>query len=272
MSITVSNLTVYPIKSSAGIDLSNAWLDELGLSFDRRFVLTETNGRFITARTDPRICLIQVNLTATGLKLIAPDMPVLAIEYNRFSDNYQDIRVWQDTIAAQHCLVEYDRWFSQYLGRDCQLHYFGEQSKRQVKDKTNDLSFADGYPVLLIGQASLDELNTRLPSPVTMSQFRPNIVVEGTEAFQEDQWAQVRIGEVEFEVTKPCTRCDFTTVDPDTAEFHPKREPINTLKQYRKAKKGGILFGQNLVPLNQGQIKQGDTLTIVSTKAAPEFV
>ena len=234
--IKLAQINIYPIKSTAGIQLSSSWIDEYGLSFDRRFVLCADNGQFITARTAHKLCLIQASLTATGLKLIAPNMPVLSIDYQTFSRSYQNITVWKDTISAQHCQATYDMWFSEYLNQSCQLLYFGKNSQRYVKNKTNQVAFADGYPLLLISESSLKDLNHKCPDTeaLTMARFRPNLVISGCDAFAEDSWGHIRIGEVEFELTKPCSRCIFTTVDPLTSEKHKTMEPLTTLKTYRQ--------------------------------------
>ncbi len=277
-SMQLSQISVYPLKSSAGIQLSNSWIDGLGLSFDRRFVLTDDKGQFITARTEPRICLIQANITATGLVLTAPDMPKLVINTHQLRDIYQTVIVWNDNINAQQGNSEHHQWFSRYLNRPCQLLHFGELSIRNVpktSTRTNQLAFADGYPLLLISQASLDDLNKRCPTTITMNQFRPNLVIDNCEAFAEDTWQQIRIGEVEFELRKPCTRCIFTTINPDTAIKDSHQEPITSLKAYRQAAEGElegeILFGQYLIPLNQGQIKLTDTVTVIKKKSPPVF-
>ncbi|WP_286234593.1 YcbX family protein [Thalassotalea sediminis] len=270
--LEVQSLHIYPIKSAAGIDLSHAWADEYGLSFDRRFVVTELNGQFITARTQPKLCLITVNITPEGLVLTAPDMPVLEIKSRQFSEQYHDITVWNDNIEALYCHQHYDKWFSEYLGIPCQLHFFAERSTRYVKNRNNQVAFADGYPLLITTQATLDDLNKRLKNhQVSMKQFRPNIVVANSEAFAEDTWQHIRIGEVEFEITKPCSRCIFTTVDPVTGEKHAKQEPLATLKQYRQLANGDVIFGQNMVALNKGTIRQGDQVTILAQQAAPLY-
>jgi len=275
----LSQISVYPLKSSAGIQLSNSWIDELGLSFDRRFVLTDDKYQFITARTEPKICLIQASITATGLVLTAPNMPKLVIDYLQLSERYQTVVVWNDKINAQQGNSEHHQWFSRYLNRPCQLLHFGKLSKRNVpstSNSTNQLAFADGYPLLLISQASLDDLNKRCPTIITMNQFRPNLVIDNCDAFAEDTWQHIRIGEVEFELRKPCTRCIFTTINPETAIKDIHQEPITSLKTYRQAAegelKGEVLFGQNLVPLNQGQIKLTDTITIIKKKVSPTFL
>jgi len=271
---TVTNISVYPIKSSAGIHLSTSWVDDLGLSFDRRFVVSDNNGQFFTARTEPKLCLIQANLTTTGLVLTAPNMPLLVINYSTFSSQYKAVTVWKDTIEGQQCTNEHNLWLSQYLGKPCQLLYFGEKSRRLVKDSNSSVSFADGYPLLLISEASLTDLNQRSSTNdfLEMSRFRPNIVVDNCLPFAEDTWQHIRIGEIEFELSKPCSRCIFTTVDPLTGEKHAQQEPLKTLKSYRQVASGDVMFGQNLIPLNQGQIKRGDSVEIINKKQPPIFV
>ncbi|MEP4889461.1 MAG: YcbX family protein [Aliiglaciecola sp.] len=265
--LSLSQINIYPIKSCAGISLATSKVEQMGLEFDRRFVLTQTNGTFITARTDSTLCLVETQVTATGLRLNAPGMPELTIKYADFSENYQMVKVWQDNINGQYCHRDYDQWFSRYLGKPCNLVFFGEQSSRQVINSSSEVSFADGYPFLVISQQSLQDLNSRLASPVTMSQFRPNLVVDNCTAFEEDSWKKVRIGDVEFEVMKSCSRCIFTTIDPKSAEKHQQKEPLTTLQKYRKDKKGDVLFGQNLIALNTGTISLNDEVVVTERQA-----
>jgi uncharacterized protein YcbX/ferredoxin len=273
---SLQSLHIYPLKSATGIALSNSWVDDYGLNFDRRFVITDANGQFITARTKPRLCLIKVHLSEYGLVLNAPDMPALHINYQKLSPTYKTITVWEDNIQAQYGNEDYDLWISQYLNTPCQLLYFGERSQRLVNNSHKQVAFADGYPLLLISQASLDDLNGKLALPlnkkITMSQFRPNIVVDNCDAFDEDTWLHIRIGEVEFEVAKPCSRCIFTTINPQNAEINQQQEPLSTLKNYRQVANGDVMFGQNLIALNQGSIKQGDEVIILKKQSSPTFV
>jgi MOSC domain-containing protein len=280
---TLSQINIYPVKSTAGIALTNSTVDAYGLAFDRRFVLTDMAGMFITGRTQPKIALIQSQLTMQGLQLTAPNMPPLTMNYRDFSRCYQQVQVWKDSINSQYCSITIDMWFSDYLDLPCQLLYFGENSQRQVKNSNKEIAFADGYPLLLISQASLDDLNQRLTinnsqnsgaqKPITMQQFRPNLVVNNTLAFAEDSWQRIRIGEVEFEVVKPCSRCIFTTVDPDSGEKHPQQEPLTTLKKYRfDPTKKEIIFGQNLIALNQGKIQLNDKVEILTTQIASIYI
>lgn len=274
----ISSLHIYPIKSTAGIKLPVATVEELGLAFDRRFVICDPSGQFITARTEPSLCLVHTKLLADGIELSVPTMPSLTLTYAEFSSKYQNVTVWGDDINGQVCSEKANTWFSEYLQRPATLLYFGDNSFREKKPNTEDarkLAFADGYPLLLISQASLDELNNHLENQqqqtVSMAQFRPNIVIENTLPFAEDSWQHIRIGEVEFKVSKPCERCVFTTVNPQSGEKHPQQQPLQTLKSFRKTNNGEVLFGQNLIPLNCGQIKAGDKLTVISQKKPPIF-
>jgi len=291
--IKVSSLHIYPIKSTAGIDLPHAMVNELGLAFDRRFVVNDASGQCITARTEPKLCLVQTKLTAHGIELSADNMPTLILTYEKFSNQYQDVTIWGDNIAGQLCSNEADIWFSEYLQRPCQLLFFGQDSSRKKKPNTErarDVAFADGYPLLLISQASLDNLNSRLEGKrledshlenkhlsdsqqqaVSMAQFRPNIVIDNCQPFAEDGWQRIRIGEVEFKVSKPCERCIFTTINPQNAEKHPEQQPLRMLKSFRQNHNGEVLFGQNLIALNSGRIKAGDKLTVISHQKPPVF-
>ena len=270
----LQNITIYPIKSTAGISLSSSWVEELGLAFDRRFVIATTSGEFITARTQPRLCLIQVDLTQTGMILTAPNMPALVINYHELTSHYVSVNVWKDNINAQQCSEDINQWFCQYIQLPCQLLFFGEKSNRLVKNKSTQVSFADAYPLLLLSQASLEHLNSLYAEGerrMTMAQFRPNIVVNNCDAFAEDTWQHIRIGEVEFEATTPCTRCIFTTINPETGKKHLQQEPLKTLKNYRQLENGDVLFGQNLVALNHGKIKQGDQVEVLKRQTPPTF-
>ncbi len=273
--LQLSQINIHPIKSCSSISLSSATVDQFGLLGDRRFVIVDAQGMFITGRTHPQLTLVTIKQTPMGLQVNAPNMPELTINFSSFSDHYKKVQVWNDQINAQHCAETYDQWFSQFLSTPCQLMYFGKQSQRLVEKRNDKVAFADGYPLLLISQASLDDLNDRLKQqqllPVSMSQFRTNLVIDNAIAYQEDSWRHIRIGEAEFEVVKPCSRCVFTTVDPKTGEKHSEMQPLKTLRQYRASRhKKGIMFGQNLITIKQGTIKLTDPVEVLSTQA-PEI-
>lgn len=266
MRCSVKDLFIYPIKSTQGIALEKSNVQECGLAFDRHFLVTDTDGKFITGRSKAKMVMIQTRLDDNGIILDAPGMPTLALHYLEFSNDYHPVQVWGDKVKGQHCSVAADSWLNQYLGVECRLYYFGPNSVRHVSDTTHPVSFADGYPLLLLSQASLRDLNQKSSQPISMGQFRPNIVVTGCGPFAEDSWHKIKIGDVEFLVTKPCSRCVFTTVDPKTGKRSENKEPLTTLRHYRQGSDGQIYFGQNLIPLNSGQIHAGDNIEILSSQ------
>ncbi|GDY24376.1 hypothetical protein AHAT_02660 [Agarivorans sp. Toyoura001] len=267
----LSQLSVYPIKSTAGIHLNHAYVEEHGLAFDRRFVVCQPDGIQITARTHPKLAQVHSALNRDGLHLRAPNMAALDIVYSEFSEDYREVMIWKDSVQAQHCHRSYDAWFSEYLGEPCHLVFFGQQSQRKVKQRESQVSFADGYPLLLISEASLEDLNLRSSAIHSMEQFRPNIVVKNTEAFAEDGWKRFKIGEVEFEVQNPCSRCIFTTLDQASGQFHPNKEPLATFAKYRQGDGGNVYFGQNVVALNSGKISLYDSIEVLETRQAEVY-
>lgn len=263
---TLSQLNVFPVKSIAGISQSQAWVEQQGLSFDRRFMVTRPDGSMITARKHPQLVRVSAALLANGLVLSYPQQPPLKLQYSDFAMTESEATVWKDTFNAYLTTKAADDWFSKIIGEPVQLLFTGEQSQRLRTKINRHVSFADGYPMLIISEASLDELNARSPQNHTMDQFRTNLVVSGTEPFAEDGWKRIRIGEVEFEAVKPCSRCILTTVDPATGEFNPLKEPLNTLSAFRSDGSGEVYFGQNLVALNEGIIRVGDSIEVLETK------
>ncbi|MDO6562189.1 MOSC domain-containing protein [Amphritea sp. 1_MG-2023] len=270
MSPSLSAITVYPIKSTAPVSLSRSSVTATGLAFDRQLVLCNEQGKFLTARTHPQLLTVKTALLPGGLMISAPGVEPLTLEYAALSQQYDEINVWHDQIRARYCGESAQRWFEALMQQPCKLYLFGEQSERAVSDKpAHQVAFADGYPLLLISQASLDDLNQRCQSTVLMQQMRPNLVIEHCEAYAEDSWKRIRVGEVEFEIVKPCGRCILTTTDPTTLQRNPDREPLSVLKKYRKGRDGEAHFGQNLIALNHGIISLDDPIEILET-AAPE--
>lgn len=266
---SLTDIFIYPIKSTKGIQLPQSLVEEKGLKNDRRYMLVDTEGRFITGRTHPQLTQISIEFSKKGLYVSAPNQLSFYIEPNQFTNASMPVEIWSDTVQAQHCHQNYDHWFSQFLNERCHLVYFSEKTSRQVKNKQTQVSFADGYPLLLINQTSVDQLNARLENPVTPLHFRPNVLIKGDFPFVEDSWARIKIGEVEFEVSKPCSRCTFTNVDPKTG-IPDLQDPLKTLAQFRYHE-GDIDFGQNLIPLNEGIIRVGDELQVLESKGAPFY-
>lgn len=265
----ITELYIYPIKSCKGISLPQTLVEEKGLKHDRRYMLIDKQGKFITGRTHPQLTQIKIEFSKKVLLINAPKQATLTIQPEQFSPQTLAAQVWSDTVQAQHCHPDYDRWFSDYLGEPCQLVYFSENSSRLVKNRNTQVSFADGYPLLLINQRSLEQLNERLDEPVSSLHFRPNIVIQGDEPFIEDSWKRIRIGEVEFEVSKACSRCTFINVNPKTGKAAVK-EPLDSLSKFRY-RDGEVYFGQNLIPLNQGVIRCGDPLQVLETDTPPVY-
>lgn len=263
---TLSQIYVYPIKSITGIEQSSSWVEPQGLSFDRRFMVASLNGRMVTARENPQMVRVKAALQANGLVLTYPEAKPLHLNYADCVMDEVTCQVWKDEFQAYSTSQQANDWFSFIIGKKVQLLFTGEQSNRQRKKIQTNVSFADGYPLLLVSQASLDELNQRSSSIHSMAQFRPNLVVCDTEAFAEDSWKRIRIGEVEFEVIEPCMRCVLTTVNPKTAMRNEQNEPLKTMATFRANESGGVFFGQNLIAKNEGMILKNDKVIVLERK------
>jgi len=262
----LSQINVFPVKSVGGLSVSTSWVEKQGLMFDRRFMLAFSDGSMVTARKYPEMVTVKSCLTQDGLVFTADGHAALRIRYSEFKMQEAPAQVWKDNFVAYTTTDEADDWFSQVLGQRVELLFTGEQSNRVREKLGHNVSFADGYPVLVISEASLAELNRRSPEKHSMEQFRTNLVVSGTEPFAEDSWKRIRIGEVEFESVKPCERCILTTVDVNKGSLRGSKEPLNTLSQFRANERGGVFFGQNLVAINEGVIHQDDKIEVLEYK------
>lgn len=272
MGIILTQLNVYPVKSVAGISLSHAWAQTMGLSFDRRFMVANTAGHFITGRTHPIMSEIQVSLESNGIILDHPSMSPLVLKYTDFDMANVSTHVFSDKFSAYSTTVLANAWFSQLLGGEKQLLYIGENTSFRLRKKENTpLSFADGSPLLLLNQASLDALNARSFETHLMRQFRGNLVVSGAEAFEEDRWAKIRVGSVIFSIDAPCSRCIFTTLDLKTGRFRENAEPLTTLARFRTDEKGNVNFGMNLITLREGMLKVGDDIEVLALRKPEEY-
>jgi uncharacterized protein len=272
--IFVSALYLYPIKSCAGIPLEVAEIGPRGIQGDRAFMLVDSSGRFITQREQPCMALIHPEIGKDGgLTVKAPGMPALDIIVNDTGKRYK-VGIWKDTCIGVDQGDVITDWFSTFLETPCRLVWMPEDYIRRVDTRyavgeQDQVGFADGYPFLLISEASLDDLNARMQYPLPMNRFRPNIVVHGTLPYAEDTWREIRIGQMIFRIVKSCARCEIPTTDQDTATRG--KEPLRTLATYRQAIRG-VMFGQNLLHENEGTIRVGDTVEIVEEAAAPNFI
>lgn len=264
---TIQDIFIYPIKSLGGIRLNEAKVEERGFQFDRRWMLLDPQGVFITQRTHTQMALLQVELGETGLIVFDKRNPEdkLQIPYNLISDQVIEVEIWDDRVIANIVDPRLDTWFSEKLGMACHLVIMPESTQRKVSPKyaVNDesVSFADGMPYLILGQESLNDLNSRLEKTVPMDRFRPNIVFFGGQAYAEDSWKKIRIGAVGFQLVKPCARCVLTTIDQETG-FKGK-EPLKTLAGYRTIG-NKVYFAQNMVALESGTIRIGDQIILES--------
>lgn len=269
----ISEINIYPIKSLKGISLNESLVEGKGLQFDRRWLLVDGKNEFYTQRDFPKMATIETDVSENGLK-VSDGENFLQIPLEPREKLPATVKVWSSRVRALVYENDVNDWFSDVLQTDCRLVLMPEESKRRVNyfyavHKDDAVSFADGYPFLLIGENSLADLNARLDEDVPMNRFRPNFVVAGSGAFAEDGWKKIKIGDAVFHVVKPCSRCVITTIDQETGSFTGK-EPLKTLATYRIPKrsvKRKINFGQNLIAETIGvKIKVGDTVEILESK------
>ena len=264
----LSGLYRYPLKSAAGESLEETGLDALGVTGDRRWMVVDAGtGRFLTQRLLPQMSQLQARWQGTEqLLLRAPGMSELRVALPNQRAELRAVTIWRDSLQVPDAGEAAALWLSQLLGRVCRLVQVPAAYARQVDtayaEVGDKVAFADGFPLLLIGQASLDDLSARVGRPLEVLRFRPNLVVAGSEPYAEDSWKRIRIGALEFRVLKPSVRCIFTTIDPLTGERSADREPMTTLKTFRE-KEGDVLFGQNLAVDGSGWLEVGMQVEIL---------
>lgn len=265
----VSQLFVYPIKSLGGVSLKSAEITDRGLKFDRRWMLIDESDRFISQRTASQLALIKIELGDLGLRVFHADTPLdsLIIPYDVNADASKQVEIWDDTCLALHLDTEFDNWFTSKTGLNCRLVFMPEDTQRLVtpphRNNGEINSFSDSYPFLIIGESSLDDLNSRMEDNLPMNRFRPNIVFSGGEPYIEDKLAWFLINKVNFYGIKLSARCNVTTINQENATVG--KEPLKTLSTYRKMN-NKIYFGQNLVHEGKGIISVGDAIEILETK------
>lgn len=287
----LAEINVYPVKSLKGISLRSAVVESRGLRSDRRWMLTDEEGRFLTQREEPKMATFATEISGEGITVMAGDQDSIRI-FPISEGKKRSVRVWQSEVEA----IAYDRrtnrWFSDVLEREVCLVYMPDSSRRPINklfDRGDDIvSFADGYPVLLANYGSLEELNRRIArgpgrdedanaGQLSMQRFRANLVIGDCEAFLEDRWEVLKVGDAVFRATKPCARCIVTTVDPERGIFDGE-EPLRTLSRFRKARDvmpdrieplglnpNAVIFGINLVPENPGvELRVGEKVEAVA--------
>lgn len=254
----LSAIHVYPVKSLRGVSLPRGEARRAGFRHDRRWMLTDEDGRFITQREDVRLSQVDVALNGNGY-VLSVDKRLIELP-EEFAGERTRVTVWRSTLdAALH--PEGSAWFSDWLDRKVQLVFLPRDVVRSTNqgEEGDQVSFADGYPYLLVGQSSLADLNNRISAdePLSMARFRPNLVVSGADAYAEDGWQRLQIGALRFRGIKRCDRCTITTINPETAQKGP--EPLRTLSKYRR-EGNNVYFGMNLCPDAEGELQVGDEL------------
>jgi hypothetical protein len=261
--VVVSELAIYPVKSLRQVPVQSSSIDMCGLKHDRRWMVVDAEDRMLTQRKISRMCLIQPALNEQGLSLQALDMQTLQVN-NITEKEKRIVTVWKESCNAQDCGDEAAHWLSQFLQVECRLVYFPEDEFRKLDQnyaqKQDRTAFSDGFPVLLISQASLDDLNSRMDEDIPMARFRPNIVVSGCEPFAEDGWKRLKIGDLKLRVVKPCSRCVIPSIDIEKAERG--EEPTRTLLKYRK-RENKVYFGQNAIIDGRGEISKGMVIEVL---------
>jgi len=266
--LRLSALYRYPLKSGKPEILQSIGLDKLGLAGDRRWMLVdEASGRFLTQRAEAKMSQLSALWNAQGgLTLSAPGLAALDVPLPEADSDLRGVTIWRDTLRVPDAGDEAARWVSDFIGKPTRLVQVPLDRARMTQAgygrEDDQVAFADGFPLLLIGEASLEDLVQKVGRPLEMLRFRPNLVIEGSAAFAEDGWKRIRIGDVEFRMVKPCSRCILTTIDPQTGERSADREPLATLQKYR-AQADGAMFGQNLVNDSNGQLEVGMPVEIL---------
>jgi uncharacterized protein YcbX len=260
--VKISQLFCYPFKSARGIALDHTNVEERGLEFDRRWMAVDAGGRFLSQRTHSMLARITVRLDLPSGQLVLSHagMNDLALPLSFTSPFRRNVVVWDDTMSALECGNEADHWITHVVGETASIVYFPDDSRRAVDVRyahnQEHTAFADAYPVLVLSQASLDDLNSRLDTPLGVERFRPNVVVTGCRAYEEDTWSVCEVGSAVLEMVKPCARCVVTTIDQDTLAR--SAEPLATLSRYRQSPQNKTLFGQNALVRRTGTIRVGD--------------
>jgi MOSC domain-containing protein len=266
MSIIVSSLIYYPIKACRGFEVESANVERMGFQDDRRMMVVTPEGDHITQREFSKLAWVFPTLNDGTLTLSAPDFDSIQFAIQK-TGTTQPVNIWEDKgVQAIDQGDESAQWFSDWLGTSVRLVHIAPGIQRKLESQytanaDDHTGFADGYPILIISEESLQDLNSHLETPVPMNRFRPNLVVKGCEPFAEDTWNKIKIGGVELAIVKPCARCVVTTIDKATLEQ--SKEPLKTLAKYRKHELGAI-FGQNVIPINEGRLQLGMNVEVLS--------
>ena len=268
----ISSLHIYPVKSGRGIDLETSAVEARGLVGDRRWMIVDEHGIFITQRSHPKLAQLIALPRADGLELKLGAQNILVKQPIQTRANVQ---VWSSHVDALICDDNVNSALSEWLGENLSLAYMDDNADRQTDSEWDDgpVSFADGYPILITTSASLEALNEHIiqtsDTPIPMSRFRPNIVIEGSKSWADDGWATIQIGDLVLDLVKPCTRCGVTTLDQMTgvSQGQTSLAALHAIRKSGDRRVKGVLFGWNAIPRNKGRLNTGDKVSVLKRKA-----
>ena len=255
MPLRVDGLWVYPLKSGAPIPVERVELDTRGPRWDRRWMVVDAEGRFVTQREEHGLARVRTALSAEGLTLSVEGHGAVTLSFDPAGERVR-VRVWKDDCEAVR-LDEASDFVSSVLDRPVSVVFMPDDADRRHSGA--EVSFADAYPLLLVGRASFEDLARRAAEPLVIERFRPNVVIAGGAPYEEDQWRRLEIGAIPIDVVKPCARCVITTVDPDTGIAG--KEPLRSLATYRRVG-SEVMFGMNAIHRSHGVVRLGDTVEV----------
>lgn len=265
---TLSSINLYPVKSLAGMSVTHWSVTKTGLQYDRKWMLIDNAGQFLSQRQLPQMALIKTELTDSYLILSVPGMENLLLPLMQADGEAIKSTIWRDQCEVRSVSREADQWLSSFLNHACRLVYQPDDMIRQVDPhygrQTDNVAFSDGFPFLIISENSLVSLNQEMQLNLPMARFRPNLVISGCAAYAEDRWREISIGAIDFRLPKPCSRCVIPTIDPETAQTG--KEPLRTLNRIRKWQ-NNVYFGQNALHNQCGTLTVGDAVHVKVTCA-----
>lgn len=259
----ISDLYIYPIKGLSGVKVNDALVTERGLKNDRRWMLVDDKNQFISQRTFPQLCLFKIIPQQNSYTVTFNELSI-EVPFEIHQGVNIKVKIWTDNVEALVANEAINNYFSKHLKIKCSLVYMPDTAHRLVDknfvDNDYSVNFSDGYPILIIGESSINLLNQKLKMPININRFRPNIVFTGGKAHSEDIWKNFMINDVKLSVVKPCARCTVTTINQENANI--SKEPLKTLATYRNFN-NKINFGQNVIVLKEGKIKVGDEIKLL---------
>ncbi len=263
---TLSQIYVYPVKSLAGIQVNQWPVEKTGLRYDRKWMLIDDNGQFLSQRRLPRMALIKTRIADDWLTLSAPGQEDIMLPLHNDDGDDITVGIWDDTCLAKTVNDHIDAWLCRFLDCACRLVYFPDDHVRKVDPRyateNDQTAFSDGFPFLIVSESSLRALNQAMNRDMSMVRFRPNLVISGCDSYAEDSWRQIMINGITFRLPKPCSRCMIPNINPESAISG--KEPLSTLSRLRLWQ-NKVYFGQNALHDSNGILSIGDDVEIIET-------